>query len=220
MFFIAYITLAANLVADEVNQKHGFCSDYRTTNIGNGYYLKECSSKDSNTIKAISTLVSGAKELCNDFMFSYGPLTSLDLEHSVQRQEAQKYIPIGDRTTRIYPKAGYFDINNDGVNEYIGWLQLHSGAGRGCDIEIFAELDDQLSHIKNSTTSELLRDFSCGKSHRAFEFKGKTYIETRRYLAPFGKYSRVYKTLYEVYVIEGDTKNPVCSFATRLTNGS
>ena len=136
----------------------------------------------------------------------------MNLDHTVSGNEAREYLPIGDRTARIASKAGYFDMNNDGKPEYLGWLQLYSGAGPGCDIEIFVELDEQRTHIKQSVLSSLLKEDSCRTYNRAFRFDGNTYIENRRHIEVSELDFSLPAVLTEISIVEGASRRLVCTF--------
>jgi hypothetical protein len=62
----------------------------------------------------------------------------LDRGHTVSSDEAKKFLELRGSSTDVWPKAGFFDINNDGKPEYLVWMSAASGAGEGCDIEMYA----------------------------------------------------------------------------------
>lgn len=196
---------------------HGFCEvgpccSYDAT--------EECVANDKKFLIGKTKIISGSKDFCYRLMNSHWSYLPLDLEHSITRKESQEYLDLGDGSTTIYEKAGYFDINNDGEKEYIGWIQLHSGAGQGCDMEIFVELNEEKSHIKNSKLSDILKMYnsqglpSCREYNRAFEFEGKTYIENRRTFEVENLDFMFPSTLSQVYIINENSRNTVCEFKT------
>jgi len=176
------------------------------------YEASSCSEYDNRTLIGMSHITSGPKALCTKIMNSHWSYIPLLIDHTVPQEEAKEYLPIGDRSASIAQKAGYFDINNDGKNEYLGWLQLYSGAGQGCDIEIFVELNSERTHLKNSSLSKLLSDYSCSDYNRAFRFEGKTYIENRRTIEQEDLNFGLPSILTEVFIIEGESKRVVCTF--------
>ena len=199
---------------------HGFCKQGR----GGLYDTKEeCSKSDQQFLINKTKITSGPKEFCSRLMNSYWSYLPLDLGHSIARKESQEYLDLGDGSATIYEKAGYFDINNDGKKEYIGWIQLHSGAGQGCDMEIFAELNEEKTHIKNSKLSGILKMYnshsfpSCREYNRAFEFEGKTYIENRRTfdIENFEYYA---ETLSKVYLVNKNSLKTICEFKTKINS--
>lgn len=207
LFTISFFILMT-AQGDELNPEVGFCSGPPCCS----YETQACSVNDNEALITRSKIVSGSHEFCSKLMSSHWTYLPLDMEHTVPRTEAQKYLPLGDQTTRINPKAGYFDINNDGKAEYLGWIQLYSGAGSGCDVEVFVELNDQRDHIKHSVLSHLLNKHSCREFNRAFKFEGKTYIENRRRHKISGLDYSLPNLLSEVFVIEGESRRSVCTF--------
>jgi hypothetical protein len=141
--------------------------------------------------------------------WSYIPML---IDHTVAREEVKEYLSTGDGSARISSSAGYFDINNDGKAEYLGWLQLYSGAGRGCDVEIFVELNPERTHLTSSTLSKLLSRHSCEDYNRAFAFEGKIYIENRKTIELEGLDFGLPSVLTEVFIIEGEARRSVCTF--------
>jgi len=107
--------------------------------------------------------------------------------------------------------AGYFDINNDGTPENIGWIKAYSGAGSGCDIERFVQLDPERTSIANTKLTALLGEAVCSDYHRAFRYKGKTYLENRR-IKRLPSYAYV-DLLKQVIALEGDSRRVVCEYA-------
>lgn len=176
------------------------------------YETSSCSERDNRALIGMSRITKGPVPFCSKLMNSHWSYIPLLIDHTVSQEEAREYLPLGDGTTDIASKAGYFDINNDGKNEYLGWLQLYSGAGQGCDVEIFVELNSERSHIKNSTLSKLLSEQSCSDYNRAFRFEGKTYIENRMNIRLEGLDFMFPNILTEVFIIEGESRRSVCTF--------
>jgi hypothetical protein len=176
-----------------------------------------CSEHDNNALIANSRVVKGPKAFCSRLMRAHWHYIPLDLDHGVSREEASAYlgsIAAGrqDGSGKIWPAAGRFDINNDGKPEFLGWLQLYSGAGRGCDIEVYVELSKDRAHLKKSTLSLLLGKNSCRDYNRAFNFEGKTYIENRRTIEREGLNFSLPGILTEIIIIEGSSRRAVCTY--------
>lgn len=216
--FIFLTIFLSNTLFSYASNLYGFCVQGSASKY-NGQ--KQCSEIDEKFIISKTKIINGSKEFCSRLMNSHWSYLPLDLDHSVPREEVKKYFTFSSEAD-IYPKAGYFDINNDGTKEYIGWIQLYSGSGQGCTMEIFVELDDQKTHIKNSDLSDVLKIYSpqglpsCREYNRAFEFEGKIYIENRRNLRLDSlEYSRP-STLSKVYIINGNSRKTVCEFKTTV----
>jgi hypothetical protein len=215
-YFVAALGLSILVTAvadeDERTGPVGYCAGPPCCN----YEHQSCSESDNATLIAQSKIVKGNRKLCTALMKTHWNYLPLDRAHTVSSDEAAKFLALRGATTDIWPKAGYFDINNDGKPEYLVWMTAYSGAGQGCDIEMYAEVDGSLSRILDSPLTKLLADNTCRTYQRAFRFGGKVYIENRRtlnyredlmFLLP--------SVLTEIYIIEGHKKRSVCRFDLR-----
>ncbi len=180
------------------------------------YQSEGCSKADEGALIARSKVVSGPNEFCVEIMNSHWSYIPMELHHTVPREEAEKYLNsmVGhnDGSGDIAPESGRFDINNDGKLENIGWLQLYSGAGQGCDVEVFVELNEDSSNIKKSHLSEILSANGCYVYNRAFNFNGKNYIENRRTTEGERLDHPLTTVLTEIFIIENNSRHSVCKY--------
>ena len=194
--------------ADEPAGPVGYCAGPPCCN----YQHQSCSASDNATLIAQSKIVKGDRKICTALMKGQWNYLPLDRGHTVSSDEAKKFLKLRGSSTDVWPKAGFFDINNDGKPEYLVWMAAASGAGEGCDIEMYAEVDSSLSHILDSPLTQLLGANQCATYQRAFRFKGKTYIENRRDIHSYGLMFSLPSILTEVFIIEGRNKRSVCTF--------
>jgi len=141
------------------------------------YERPSCSASDTQSLIASNRVVKGNTEFCTRLMKSQWHYLPLTLDHTVKEDEAQEFLSLRGASTDIWPQAGYFDINNDGKPEYLAWLTAYSGAGQGCDIETYVEMNSERSHLLNSPLTTLLSSNECETYQRAFQFENKIYIE-------------------------------------------
>jgi hypothetical protein len=130
-----------------------------------------------------SRVVSGNKGFCTGLMNSHWRYLPLSESHTVTKDEASEFLALRGSGTDIDPHAGFFDINNDGKPEHLGRVSAYSGAGQGCDVEEFVEMNSERTHLVPSALTKLLEYKQCETYERAFLFDGKTYIENRRILS-------------------------------------
>ncbi len=177
-----------------------------------GDYIKKrvCTSEETNYVIAHTRIVQGDQKFCRKLLTEEYTLLDLDLDHSVSEEDATKYLDLRGATTEVYPLAGRFDINNDGKPENIGWIKAYSGAGSGCDIERFVQLDSERARILNTKLTALLGITSCSSYHRAFRHQGRTYLENRRIARLPSAYVDLLK---EVIALDGNTRSLVCRYA-------
>lgn len=180
------------------------------------YERSSCSQSDTQLLIARSRIVSGSMEFCSKLLNSQWKYLPLSVDHTVTKAEAGDYLSLRGASTAIAPKAGHFDIDNDGQTENLAWLSAYSGAGSGCDVEMFVELNRERSHITNSALSALLSNNSCETYHRAFRFDDRTYIENRRTVEFDGIDFMFPSVLTEIFILEGGVKHSVCTFALDL----
>ncbi len=178
------------------------------------YEHASCSTHDNDALIAKSRVVSGSPNFCARLMKSHWSYFPLDLDQTVTRDEAQQFLSVGGALAVTDPNAGFFDINNDGHPEYLGRLQDYSGAGQGCDIEIFVEMNPERTHLQRSALSALLgTDTKCGNYPRPFRYENKTYIENRKIVKMRSLNFMLPNVLTEVYIFEGNKRRSVCTFA-------
>jgi hypothetical protein len=180
-----------------------------------GDYIKKkpCTAEEAEYVAARTRVVQGDQVYCRALLTTEYTLIDLHLPHSVSAEEAKTYLDLRGAETEIYPLAGYFDINNDGKPENIGWLKAYSGAGSGCGIERFVQLDSKRAHIANTKLTALLGVNTCRDYYRAFQFQGRTYLENRR-IKRLPTYAFV-DLLKDVVELDGYTRRSVCRFAYR-----
>lgn len=183
----------------------------------NGNTQRYAASPNFSRLLAATLALSAAgdKPFCSTLMKSQWNYLPLDRAHTVSKDDAQDVLSLRGASTDIWPMAGYFDINNDGKPEYLVWMTAYSGAGQGCDIEMYAETDSSLSHIVHSPLTQLLADNRCETYQRAFEFAHKIYLENRRTVSRPDLNFGLPSILTEVSIIEGIKRRSVCSFVLR-----
>jgi hypothetical protein len=209
-FFVVLVLAfsSANALSEQNSGEVGYCAGPPCCT----YEGTACSAEDNAALVYKSRIVDGQEAFCSKLMASRWTYLPLDHSHTVSQEEVQAYLRIRGGTPSMESNVGYFDINNDGKPEYLGWIQLYSGAGSGCDVEIFVELDDQRAHIRRSQLSSLLAATTCRDYNRAFVFDGRTYIENRKTVdAPYLHYS-LPSVLTEVFIIEGHSRRSVCKY--------
>jgi hypothetical protein len=214
IFHLLAATLALSILpalADEPSSPVGYCAGPPCCS----YERSSCSAGDSAALIAQSEVAAGDKPFCAALMKSQWSYLPLDRAHTVSKDDAQDLLSLPGALTDIWPKAGYFDINNDGKPEYLVWMTAYSGAGQGCDIEMYAEADSSLSHIVHSPLTQLLAENRCETYQRAFHFAGKVYIENRRTVSRSDLHFGLPSILTEVYLIEGLKRHSVCTFVLR-----
>lgn len=178
-----------------------------------GEYIKKsrCTPEETDYVVSRTRVVRGDQDFCSALLTSEYTLIDLDLPHSVSEEDATNYLNLRGATTEVYPMAGHFDINNDGKPENIGWLKAYSGAGSGCDVERFVQLDSKRARIANTKLTALLGATTCSDYYRAFRYQGKIYLENRR-IKRLPSYAFV-DLLKEVIALEGGTRRVVCRYA-------
>lgn len=178
------------------------------------YIKKPCTKEDTEYVLARTKVVKGDKKFCSSLLTAEFTLFDLYLPHSVSEEEVKTHLQIPGGEASIYRLAGRFDINNDGKPENIGWIAVYSGAGSGCDIQRFVELDSKRAHImKSDLTSLLAGESSCRDYYRAFRHRGKTYLENRQTRRlPHHAYVNLLKDVVE---LRGNERRNVCQFAYR-----
>jgi len=176
-----------------------------------GQYIQE-SCPAGETKKAISRtkVTMGNQTFCRALLASEYTLIDLSLPHSISADEASTHLNLRAATTEIYEYAGYFDINNDGNPENIGWIKAYSGAGSGCDVEQYVQLDQKRAHIADTTLTTTLSEHNCRDYYRAVRYQGNTYLVNHRtvHIPSYGFVG----LLKEVLFLKGNTRRSVCRF--------
>jgi len=176
-----------------------------------GEYIKEpCTVEETKYVLARTRVANGDQTFCRTLLTAEYTLIDLYLPHSILVDEAKAYLSLRGGDTEIYPFAGFFDVNNDGKPESIGWIKAYSGAGSGCDVERFVELDSERAHIVDTKLTALLGEHNCRDYYRAFRYQGKTYIENRQ-IRRLPTYAFV-DMLKEVLELNRSTRRSVCLF--------
>lgn len=178
-----------------------------------GEYIKKsrCTPEETDYVVSRTRIVGGNQTFCGALLTAEYTLIDLNLSHSVSEEDAANYLSLRGATTEVYPMAGRFDVNNDGTPENIGWIKAYSGAGSGCDVERFVQLDSKRARIANTKLTALLGATTCSDYYRAFRYKGKTYLENRR-IKRLPSYAYV-DLIREVIALEGDARRVVCRYA-------
>ena len=173
-------------------------------------YTKEfCSKSTSDYVISRTRVVHGVRGFCERLLRDQYEYVNLSVPHSVTQEEGRQYLSsIGGDGGDIDSFAAYVDINNDGAPEWISWGRSYSG--RGCDIEVYFEIDSAKEHIRKSALSRLLSRHSCRNYYRAFKYRGKIYLENRRFVPFPGEYLDLVR---EVTLLTGSTSQSVCTFA-------
>jgi len=179
------------------------------------YERSSCSARDNGALLAQSEVAAGDKRFCGTLMKSQWNYLPMDRPHTITGEEATDVLSLPGASTDLWPRAGYFDIDNDGKPENLVWMTAYSGAGQGCDIEMYAEADASLSHIVQSPLTKLLAENRCETYQRAFQYSGKIYLENRRTIRRPDLEFALPSVLTEVYIIEGLRRRSVCSFVLR-----
>ena len=213
--FVAVLALGALVTAsaDEPGGPVGYCAGPPCCE----YEHQSCSASDNAALIATSKIVNGDRKLCSSIMKSRWNYLPLDRDHSVTLDDVTKVFDLPAAYPTIWPKVGYFDIDNDGRPEYLAWISAFSTAGPGCDIQRYIEVDRTRSTIADSPLNKVLGDNKCGTYQRAFRFRGKTYIENRNISEHPELDFRLPNVLTEIYIIEGRKKRLVCAYALRHT---
>lgn len=176
-----------------------------------GEYIKvPCTTEETKYVLARTRVAKGDQTFCRSLLTKEYTLIDLYLPHSISADEAKTYLNLRGGDTEIYPYAGFFDINNDGKPENIGWIKAYSGAGGGCDVERFVELDSERAHIADTKLTALLGEHNCRNYYRAFRYQGKTYLENRQ-IKRLPTYAFV-DMLKEVLELNGSIRRSVCLF--------
>jgi len=173
-------------------------------------YTKElCSKSTSEDVIRRTRVIRGDRRFCQRLLRDEYEYINLSVPHSVTQEEGRSYLhSIGGDTGDIDSSAAHVDINNDGTPEWISWGQSYSG--RGCDIEVYFELDPAKNHIRKSTLSALLSKHRCRDYYRAFGYEGRIYLENRRTVLISSGYVDLVR---EVTILTGTTSRSVCTFA-------
>jgi hypothetical protein len=215
-YIAVVLSFVAATAASEEPASVGFCASSPCCR----YEASSCSEGNTSALIARSRIASGQEQFCAKLRSSQWTYLPLNVDHEVTREEANEYFPLRGAQTEIAPKAGHFDIDNDGKPEYLAWLSAYSGAGQGCDVEQFAELDQERAHIKRGALSDLLSYDSCSTYNRAFEYEGKTFIENRMTIRFDGIRDILPHVLTEVFILEGGARRSVCTFELAGYTGS
>ena len=204
---------------DELRAKPPFIPDssgmvsYCSGGVSDDNIVRGCSVADNQRLIDESRVVSGDKGFCTRLMNSHWRYLPLAETHTVTKDEANEFLELRGADTDIDPHAGFFDINNDGKPEHLARITAYSGAGQGCDVEEYVEMNAERTHLVPSTLTKLLEYKKCETYERAFLFDGKTYIENRRILSLKEVPSILPNVLSEVWIIEGNKKRSVCNFS-------
>ena len=200
--------LLLDRIADDCDTV-GYCSG----GVGDDNIARACSVADNQRLIDESRVVSGDKGFCTRLMNSHWHYWPLAETHTVTEDEASEFLELRGSHTDIDPHAGFFDIDNDGKPEHLTRISSYSGAGQGCDVEEYVEMNAERTHLLPSTLTKLLEYKKCETYERAFLFDGKTYIENRRILSLKEVPSMLPLVLSEVWIIEGNKKRSVCNFS-------
>lgn len=177
-----------------------------------GQYIHEaCPTAITMNVASRTKITGGDQVFCRAFLTSEYTLIDLSLPHSVSVVEAGTCLNLRGATTEIYEHAGYFDINNDGKPENIGWIKAYSGAGSGCDVEQYVQLDQKRAHIADTTLTSILGEHNCSNYSRAVRYQGRTYLLNSRtvHIQTYGFVG----LLTEVSILNGDKLTSVCRFS-------
>ncbi|PUA29735.1 MAG: hypothetical protein B0W54_03970 [Cellvibrio sp. 79] len=203
------IELLPNSVSEvEITKNPGICTDSHSCNIR---VIAELMGFIENKIS-----VKGDYELCMGFLkkpFGY-------YKFSEEKTFKKKVIDSGDWSQNISPGYLFIDIDNDGKNEPLIEIKIHSGAGSGCDQEYLQVPNYGFDEISDNSLNEILLTNSCRYYSRPFSFAGKNYIENRAARKnykelgfPEGVIDSLFvELLSDVYLIEDGKLNSVCSY--------
>jgi len=187
----------------------GICTD---SDICNKEVIAELTKLMENKIS-----IKGDRNVCMDFLRNpFGYYT-----YKKEKNFKNKVIGSGDWSQHI--TSGYLsvDIDNDGKNEPLIEIKVHSGAGLGCDQEYFQVPNREFNEISESPLNKILLSNSCRYYSRPFLFNGKNYIENRAARKDVGElgFSKsivvnglFIELLSDVYLIEDGRLNTVCSY--------
>jgi uncharacterized protein YecT (DUF1311 family) len=182
------------------------------------YERSSCSEADNQRLIERSRIVSGERTFCTRLMKSHWKYYPLSESHTVTEEEASDFLSLRGARTNIAEQAGSFDINNDGRVENLAWVTAYSGAGQGCNVEMYVEMNSDRTHLIPSALTKLLGYENCETYQRAFPFEGRTYIENRQTLKLEQMDFMFPDVLTEVFVIEGEKKRSVCNFSLGKNN--
>ena len=176
-----------------------------------GQYIQEsCPAGETKNAVSRTKVTMGNQAFCRALLASEYTLIDLSLPHSISADEAGTHLQLRAAVTEIYEHAGYFDINNDGKPENIGWIKAYSGAGSGCGVEQYVQLDQKRAHIADTTLTATLSEHNCSDYYRAVRYQGKTYLVNHRtvHIPSYGYVG----LLTEVLILNGNKRRSVCRF--------
>jgi uncharacterized protein len=202
------VMVAASSAADRRSQPAQYCMVR-----GDGHNLRPCARPSNDHILNAVQVLNGNRAFCEQYLHAQYESINLSLPHSVTQTEAREYVHSlvgrGDGSGDVHPRAARIDLNNDGVPERVTWISMYSGAGRGCDVEFYVELD-RAGKIKRDGISPLLKPTQCGDRFRAINYGGKAYLEKRTLATSVEGYVDVTQ---ELIAVERRRSRSVCKFA-------
>jgi len=150
--------------------------------VGGGTHdMRPCAQPSNEHIVNATQVVKGDVNFCSRYLRDQYQGINLSLQHSVTQMEAREYVRSivgGDGSGDVHPSAAVIDLNNDGVPERVTWISMYSGAGRGCDVEFYVEIDGT-GKLRNGGLSSVLKPSRCGDRFRAIRYQGIVYLEKR-----------------------------------------
>jgi hypothetical protein len=161
---------------DDYMKKPAYLSHVTPTN--KEYVLCEFSNQE---LPVISFAERNYRSICEEVLNNQGS----NLEYAVFDKPPNEPKPLAEDSWRRLEKSGLVDINNDGRKEWVAEISITSGAGRGCDANIYSLLNKEgvLSesvpekHLLDEMQGEI-SDISCGRlSNRLLQIGGKVYFE-------------------------------------------
>ena len=161
--------------------------------------------------------ISGEEKLCRSFISKslfYNRPNSKD-KYRVD------HIGQGDLTKHITKGIYTFDLDQDGKDEKFIKVNIHSGAGNGCDQEYFQQVNSSRSKILSNSMNKALEPVSCRYYSDSFRYDGINYIVNRaarldeKDLNIDPKYinSLFISLISEVYMYDGNNLKEICSYS-------
>ena len=188
-----------------------------TTSVNARYCLEEMKCTDNDLKWLIPDVIVKGKniELCKSFLTLDFDYIKFKEKHFVSFNDARTEVHqtvSGDGSGYARKNSGYFDINNDGINENIIQLELASGAGKGCDREYFAVLNSDKTDINNNKLNNLLRSFEgCSLRLRPFIYMNKTLLEDRGETYKNHNYG-FWRVLSKIWKLTENEKELLCEY--------